>query len=38
MVRILGDIKAVKNGTIGNRVARRVGKRETRKLVRKLFK
>jgi len=38
LLRILGDVKAIKNGTYGNRVARRVGRRGTRKLIRRLFK
>lgn len=38
LLRILGDIKAIQNGTYAERVARRIGKKQTRKLVRKLFK
>ncbi|MFC5627931.1 hypothetical protein ACFPTR_03345 [Aliibacillus thermotolerans] len=36
--RILGDINAVKRGTVGKRVARRVAGRQTGKMLRKLFK
>ncbi|MCV3202518.1 hypothetical protein [Bacillus velezensis] len=36
--RVLGDVQAVKNGTIGKRVARRAAGRATGKLLRSIFK
>lgn len=36
--RVLGDVNAVKRGTVGKRVGRRVAGRQTGKLLRKLFK
>ncbi|MFB5664280.1 hypothetical protein [Alteribacillus sp. HJP-4] len=36
--RILGDVNAVKRGTIGERLARRAAGRTTGRLLRKLFK
>ncbi|WP_192869526.1 hypothetical protein [Lentibacillus sediminis] len=38
ILRITGDIKAVKNGTIVQRVTRRAGRKQSRKILRKLFK
>lgn len=36
--RILGDVNAVKRGTVGKRIARRAAGRGTGKLLRRLFK
>ncbi|WP_185819855.1 hypothetical protein [Salibacterium salarium] len=36
--RVLGDVNAVKRGTVGKRVGRRAAGRQTGKLLRKLFK
>ncbi|MCY9159422.1 hypothetical protein MOF25_03605 [Bacillus atrophaeus] len=36
--RILGDVQAAKNGTLGKRVARRAAGRATGKLFRSIFK
>ncbi|WP_177194770.1 hypothetical protein [Alteribacillus iranensis] len=36
--RILGDINAVKRGTIGKRIVRRAAGKQTGKMMRKLFK
>ncbi|MED4462665.1 hypothetical protein [Metabacillus fastidiosus] len=36
--RTLGDINAVKNGTIGKKIARRAAGKVTSRLMRKLFK
>ncbi len=36
--RILGDVQAAKNGTLGKRVARRAAGRATNKLLRSIFK
>jgi hypothetical protein len=36
--KILGDVNAVKKGTIGKRIARRVVGKGTGKIMRKLFK
>lgn len=36
--RVLGDVQAVKNGTIGKRVARRAAGRATSKLMKNIFK
>jgi len=38
ILRIALDLKAVKNGTIGNRLGRRMIRRTTRKGARKFFK
>ncbi|GLZ63676.1 hypothetical protein Bamy02_07290 [Bacillus amyloliquefaciens] len=36
--RILGDVQATKNGTLGKRMARRAAGKATNKLLRNLFK
>ncbi|WP_406590001.1 hypothetical protein [Bacillus atrophaeus] len=36
--RVLGDVQATKNGTIGKRVARRAAGRATNKLLKSIFK
>lgn len=36
--KILGDVNAVKNGTLGKRMARRAAGKATNKLFRSLFK
>lgn len=36
--RILGDVNAAKNGTLGKRIARRAAGKATNKLLRNLFK
>ncbi|MBL3648254.1 hypothetical protein [Bacillus sp. RHFS10] len=36
--KVLGDVNAAKNGTLGKRLARRAAGRETNKLMRNLFK
>jgi hypothetical protein len=36
--RILGDVNAIKRGTAGRRIGRRVVRRGTGKMIRKLFK
>ncbi|MGG1076005.1 hypothetical protein ABE146_10760 [Bacillus subtilis] len=36
--KILGDVNAAKNGTLGKRLARRVAGKATNKLMRNLFK
>lgn len=36
--RILGDVQAAKNGTLGKRVARRAAGKATGKIMRSLFK
>ncbi|MBL3636850.1 hypothetical protein [Bacillus subtilis] len=36
--RILGDVNAAKNGTLGNRVARRAAGKATGKIFRSIFK
>lgn len=36
--RILGDVQAAKNGTIGKRVVRRAAGRATNKLLKSIFK
>lgn len=36
--KIFGDVNAVKNGTIGKRIARRAAGKATSKLFRNLFK
>ncbi|MEC0385418.1 hypothetical protein ABEV77_18665 [Bacillus subtilis] len=36
--RVLGDVQAAKNGTLGKRVARRAAGRATNKLLRSIFK
>ncbi|MEG7380104.1 hypothetical protein V5785_12360 [Bacillus subtilis] len=36
--RILGDVNAAKNGTLGKRIARRATGKATNKLLRNLFK
>ncbi|MBT2627194.1 hypothetical protein J7I81_17865 [Bacillus sp. ISL-32] len=36
--RVLGDVQATKNGTIGKRVARRAAGKATGKIMRSLFK
>ncbi|MED1016309.1 hypothetical protein [Bacillus atrophaeus] len=36
--RILGDVNAAKNGTLGKRMARRAAGKATNKLLRNLFK
>lgn len=38
LARILGDVNAVKRGTVGKRIARRAVGRATGKALRKLFK
>ncbi|MEW4325851.1 hypothetical protein Q0N12_04155 [Rossellomorea marisflavi] len=38
MARILGDINAVKKGTVGKRIARRAAGKATGKALGKLFK
>lgn len=38
LAKILGDVNAVKKGTVGKRVARRVAGRTTGKALRRLFK
>lgn len=38
LAKILGDINAVKKGTVGKRIARRTAGKATGKLLRKLFK
>ncbi len=38
VARILGDINAVKKGTVGKRMARRAAGKATGKMLRKLFK
>lgn len=38
IARILGDINAVKKGTVGKRVARRVAGRATGKALRRIIK
>ncbi|MED2927529.1 hypothetical protein P4284_11585 [Bacillus swezeyi] len=37
-VKIFGDVNAVKNGTIGKRIARRTVGKATNELLRNLFK
>lgn len=36
--KILGDVNAAKNGTLGKRIARRAAGKATNKLMRNLFK
>ncbi|KIN28562.1 hypothetical protein B4070_4530 [Bacillus subtilis] len=36
--KLLGDVNAAKNGTLGKRVARRAAGKATNKLMRNLFK
>ncbi|CAI6291679.1 hypothetical protein [Bacillus subtilis] len=36
--KILGDVNAAKNGTLGKRIARRAAGKATNKLLRNLFK
>nr|MDH3083802.1 hypothetical protein [Bacillus subtilis]WGD69229.1 hypothetical protein P5630_21515 [Bacillus subtilis]WGD89231.1 hypothetical protein P5656_09430 [Bacillus subtilis] len=36
--RILGDVQATKNGTLGKRVARRLAGKATGKIMRSIFK
>lgn len=36
--KLLGDVNAAKNGTLGKRVARRAAGKATNKLLKKLFK
>ncbi|ODS08289.1 hypothetical protein BSHJ18_00024 [Bacillus velezensis] len=36
--RILGDVNAAKNGTLGKRMARRAAGKATNKLLRNIFK
>lgn len=36
--KILGDVNAAKNGTLGKRIARRTAGKATNKLLRNLFK
>ncbi|WP_186445325.1 hypothetical protein [Bacillus licheniformis] len=38
LAKILGDVNAAKNGTIGKRIARRAAGKATNKLLRNLFK
>jgi hypothetical protein len=38
LARLLGDVNAVKRGTVGKRIARRAAGRATGKALRKLFK
>ncbi|GFP21262.1 hypothetical protein HKBW3S43_01123 [Candidatus Hakubella thermalkaliphila] len=38
LARLLGDVSAVKKGTVGKRVARRLAGRATGKMLRKLFR
>lgn len=38
IARILGDVQAAKNGTLGKRVARRAAGKATNKLLKNLFK
>ncbi len=38
LARLLGDVNAVRRGTIGKRLARRAAGRATGKALRKLFK
>ena len=38
LARLLGDVNAVKRGTVGKRIARRAAGRATGKTLRKLFK
>lgn len=38
IARILGDINAIKKGTVGKRVARRVASRATGKALRRILK
>lgn len=38
ILRTAGDVKAVKNGTIVQRVARRAGRKQSGKILRRLFK
>ncbi|MED1122468.1 hypothetical protein [Bacillus atrophaeus] len=38
IARILGDVQAAKNGTLGKRVTRRAAGKATNKLLKNLFK
>ncbi|WP_192897766.1 MULTISPECIES: hypothetical protein [Bacillus] len=38
IARILGDVQATKNGTLGKRIARRAVGKATNKMMRNLFK
>ncbi|MEC3631520.1 hypothetical protein [Bacillus velezensis] len=38
IARILGDVQAAKNGTLGKRIARRAVGKATNKMMRNLFK